>query len=733
MTVAIVHYHLGPGGVSEVIIRTSRILDSAGIRHVILIGKEPEPIATGLPVCVVPGLEYSVRNPAGVMDATDLLDTLRAAAGDALGSPPDIWHFHNHSIGKNRCFPWLVSKLATSKERLLLQIHDLAEDGRPANHSLIAGQSELYPFSARIHYAFLNSRDRQIFLEAGLPESSTSLIVNPIESTRPPVQVPSGKPLVFAPIRGIRRKNIGELVFLSALAPESARFAISRAPLDPDARIIHDTWKRFAESERLPIQFDVVDRIAPHAGDDNSFHSWVKHSTHWASTSISEGFGLPFLESIAHQKPLLGRSIPSIVDDHLKHGLILGDLYDQLLIPAEWVDLTILKDHLVTTLERSYRAYQKPLNRGICESAFDSLVHGGWLDFGNLPEPLQQGAIERVLEPGCRRIPKVNIRGVDHNAWQWLSDALANRQPHASPDQLTPWSASTVLQHLQLIYQKLASSPANEIRFLDPQKILTRFLSPTSFHFLKSPPKPAKEPFPFRAVIFDIYGTLLIAPAGGVKPDPDADPEIRRIIRCWGCSPPASPSTAIHEAVLRHHAAARTLGYDYPEVDLRKLWREVLLLDDGTSTQELVESIEAAWHPSVPMPGAAGAIAYLAAEGVSLGLLSNAQCNTMSSLGELRDSFAPELTILSFQQGIAKPSPRIFDMMADRLAGRGIATHETLYIGNDPLQDILPASACGFRTALFKGHPDSIRAGECDPDHVLQNWSDIRRIAKAEK
>ena len=36
--VAIVHYHLGPGGVSKVITAASRAMTGAGISHVILVG-----------------------------------------------------------------------------------------------------------------------------------------------------------------------------------------------------------------------------------------------------------------------------------------------------------------------------------------------------------------------------------------------------------------------------------------------------------------------------------------------------------------------------------------------------------------------------------------------------------------------------------------------------------------------------------------------------------------------
>ena len=233
-----------------------------------------------------------------------------------------------------------------------------------------------------------------------------------------------------------------------------------------------------------------------------------------------------------------------------------------------------------------------------------------------------------------------------------------------------------------------------------------------------------RHPVPkaIRAVIFDIYGTLLIAPPGGVKPDPFADPVLRDILRNFDHDPPASPSSELHAAVLRHHAAA---GVQFPEIDLRVLWREILSLAPGTDLTALVEALEAAWHPTRPMPGAEHFIGSLARSGISLGLLSNAQSNTLAALGGISDLFAPELTILSYQHGIAKPSPVLFQILTDRLAGRGITPDETLFVGNDPLHDILPAAAAGFQTALFTGHPDSLRPGECTPDLVLTKWSEL--------
>jgi FMN phosphatase YigB (HAD superfamily) len=724
MRVAIVHYHLAPGGVTTVIESTSQALTSVGIRHVILTGApSPQTAARESLPEPIPALGYLPE--CRTHTAADLLAHLRTAATQAIGAPPDIWHFHNHSLGKNALLPEVISRLAAAGERLVLQIHDLAEDGRPANYPLIASEAALYPFSPRIHYAFLNSRDHRIFTDAGLPLENATLLPNSIALPRSNLPVPRSSPtILFAPIRGIRRKNLGELVFLSALAPPSTWFAVSRAPLNPAALPIHEHWRKFAARLDLPIEFDVTDRLAPAAGATSSFESWVASATHFVTTSVAEGFGMPFLEAAAHCKPLLGRNLSHLTAGHAHHGIHTGHLYDRLLVPASWIDLTLLRTELTLDLERTFRAYHRTLTQGFIDSTLTQLCRDEWLDFGNLPESLQQGVIERFRgDPAHRTLPLVEVDGTTRPAAAWLATTLTDRSPTATPDQLTPYSLASYQQSLSTIYHNLTLQPSRPISHIPPERILSAHLTPERFHFLVAALKPAPiQPKACRAIIFDIYGTLLIAPPGGAQPDPFADPVLRDILRRWDHTPPTSPSSALHAAVLRHHAAA---GVEFPEIDLRVLWREILQLPSGTDTTALVEALEAAWHPARPMPGAEQVICTLARSGFSLGLLSNAQSNTLATLGGISDLFAPELTILSYQHGIAKPSPALYQILTDRLAGRGISPAETLFVGNDPSHDILPAAAAGFQTALFTGHPDSHRPGECSPDLVLTKWSEL--------
>ncbi len=729
MRVAIVHYHLDPGGVTCVIERASCALTVSGVPHVILSsGWCVFPQAsrfTGLSHRVIPALGY-LTTP-GLQSATELTKTLRLAAIDALGAPPDIWHFHNHSLGKNCLMPEVISQLAEENERLILQIHDLAEQGRPANYPLIAHYQKLYPFSSRIHYAFLNSRDLNCFIAAGLPPENATLLPNPIpHSTSAPLGDFAVEPLLFAPMRGIRRKNIGELVLLAMLAPVGTRVAISRAPENREALPIYQNWQRFANKHHLAIGFGVADHFSPKPGAATDFDSWVRHATHFVTTSVSEGFGLTFLEAVARGKPLIGRNLTHITADHAQHGIQAGRLYDAILIPIEWVDITILRDHLTLDLQRDYRLYRRPLTGNPVGAALAAMINNGLVDFGNLPEPLQQGVIERLADPSQRAIPLMKSGDITQPAIEWLATVLPERHPTATPDQLTPYSAETYQKSITALYWQLLNAPISALRHVPPAAILAAHLRPEDFHFLLSSLRSDSAPKrAFRAVIFDIYGTLLIASPGGVTSDPFIDPVLREILRQFGHTPPVSPSTELHAAVLRHHAAA---GVPFPEIDLRTLWREILEIEAGNDITPLVQALEGAWHPVKPMPGAENFIQRLARSGISLGLLSNAQCNTLPSLGPIADLFAPELTLLSYQHRIAKPSPELFTILTDRLAGRGITPAETLYIGNDPLQDILPAASAGFRTVLFIGHSCSLRPGDSTPDFTIRDWQELHAL-----
>ena len=133
MRVAIVHYHLQTGGVTRVIQHAVHALRARGEQTVVLAGEAPDPPLPDLgAVRVVDGLGYDQEGAAANEQA--LLERLLAAAEDALGGAPDLWHIHNPGLGKNRSVPGALFLRAEVGQRILVQIHDFAEDGRPANN-----------------------------------------------------------------------------------------------------------------------------------------------------------------------------------------------------------------------------------------------------------------------------------------------------------------------------------------------------------------------------------------------------------------------------------------------------------------------------------------------------------------------------------------------------------------------------------------------------------------------
>ena len=77
-------------------------------------------------------------------------------------------------------------------------------------------------------------------------------------------------------------------------------------------------------------------------------------------------------------------------------------------------------------------------------------------------------------------------------------------------------------------------------------------------------------------------------------------------------------------------------------------------------------------------------------------------------LGEPATSwgFDQNLQYYSYQHGIAKPACQLHTMAAETLRQREIGPREALYVGNDLLNDLVPAHEVGFRRVSKYGLGD---------------------------
>ena len=168
-------------------------------------------------------LEYSDEK---LPDAEKLAEDFRFTARCLLGRDPDIWHIHNHALGKNSFTPKLVWHLSNAGCRILLQPHDFAEDGRPENYRLLKDHlgddlnRMLYPMADHIWYAPINFRDKAFLEGIGLSnvyELPNAVTAFPCAAGGSPAR--TQRTIVY-PARAIRRKNMGEFLLWSLLAPE---------------------------------------------------------------------------------------------------------------------------------------------------------------------------------------------------------------------------------------------------------------------------------------------------------------------------------------------------------------------------------------------------------------------------------------------------------------------------------------------------------------------------------
>ncbi|QDU90185.1 hypothetical protein Pla175_35870 [Pirellulimonas nuda] len=440
MQLAIAHYHLDSGGVTQVIRNQLRALAACPAasrpeRVVVLYGGRrggwpaPQPDETPpfeLELVPVAELEYS-ESASARPDA--MADRLHQVLGDhGMKVDQTLIHFHNHSLGKNGSVPGALALLADRGYRLLLQVHDFIEDFRPANYRRLERSLGLrdpqaiarvqYPQNPSIHYATLTTRDSDLLLQAGVAAERVHLLPNPVVDFHkaPPrdeararvaqrLGLKQGQRLLVYPVRGIRRKNLGEMLLHAALDGGQTMAALTLPPISPVELPSYDRWHGLSERLRLPCRFDIggLGRL--------EYEDSLAASDALLTTSVAEGFGLVFLEAWLAGRPLTGRNLPEITGDFETLGMRFDLLDPDIKLPVDWLPIDEVREAIGELHEWVCRDYGFATDGAPLaderQAQLAAIGAEGTIDFAQLPTHWQADVVTRIRQEGASAIDRV--------------------------------------------------------------------------------------------------------------------------------------------------------------------------------------------------------------------------------------------------------------------------------------------------------------------------------------
>jgi len=283
--------------------------------------------------------------------------------------------------------------------------------------------------------------------------------------------------------------------------------------------------------------------------------------------------------------------------------------------------------------------------------------------------------------------------------------------------------------------------------------------------------RPHVVPLSVRAVLWNVYGTLLAIPTGELQyeavldfvTDAAFDKTIKEF-NMWNSMSrkPGAPSAYMKEIFKNALTKLRLTGGGgerYPEVLAEKVWDDIVnkLMQKEYKfdaslygpQSEFVKKIAYFFHASIQgtgcYPGAAEALRIVAESGRKQGLLADAQCFTMAQLQRglntqesgfaMQTVLSPMLRVLSCEHKARKPSETLFDEAIGRLSAQGISASETLHVGTNLERDIVPAKKAGMKTALFAGDkvsliatPEQLKDRKFRPDILLTELPQIAEV-----
>ena len=433
MKIALFHYHLRGGGVTEMIVFSARALLSlrSDITELRLVtGEEADTEA------VMERIREGLQRDAADRLRLDVLSELAyaeeagAEGAAAEGAAAEIkrlserlearydedtlWWIHNYHLGKNPVFTAALMKAARGGRRnMLFHIHDFPECGRRENRERLDKvlDGPPYPSGPHIRYAVINERDRRILADAGLGDA-VSLLSNPVpqpprgegggSALRAALAERCGKenpgfmpdaPILLYPVRAIRRKNVLEAALLARVLDEPANLIVTLGGESVQEKGYSSAVEAAFRDGSIPGVW-----CPESTGDARLGYAELASGCDAViSTSVQEGFGYLFLNAIHWRKPLLARYL-DILDGLLDiFGNYPRRFWADFRVPAE----ADLKERTITAYTEKIESQSAQIPAKSLKSLLSSvkkIAAGGGIDISFLSVPDQLEALKRAAK-----------------------------------------------------------------------------------------------------------------------------------------------------------------------------------------------------------------------------------------------------------------------------------------------------------------------------------------------
>jgi glycosyltransferase involved in cell wall biosynthesis len=364
----IVHYHLRPGGIRRIIeLATPHLVRETPhpITRVVLATGERadrcwhDGFAKKLPgvpveVFVEHAFNYlSEQRASPLCITTQIQRALETLLTDADTANFLVWA-HNLGVGRNLLLSReLAAACAVRGLPLVSHHHDWWFDNRWLRwpemrrfgfRTLAAPARVVFPPSGNILHVAINHADATILTrnigkralwlpnltEPAAPPSATR--VRAAHGWLRNKLAHEGAPVWLLPCRTLRRKNIAEALLLTRWLRPKAWLVVTGAASSADETPYSRVLERAAHQHHWRLRLGLL------AGDESrkpSVPELLAASEAVLLTSIQEGFGLPYLEAAATQRPLIARRLPNIAPDLDQFGFRFPQAYGEILITPE--------------------------------------------------------------------------------------------------------------------------------------------------------------------------------------------------------------------------------------------------------------------------------------------------------------------------------------------------------------------------------------------------------------